>query len=77
MQEHLLTIVERSRKTVVFVTHDIEEALLLGDRIYVCSARPAYVLAELDVPFPHPRTAATRNHREFFEMKHERLPPIA
>jgi NitT/TauT family transport system ATP-binding protein len=71
MQEHLLTIVERTRKTVVFVTHDIEEALLLGDRIYVCTARPASVLAELDVPFPHPRTAATRNRPEFFEMKHE------
>lgn len=71
MQEHLLTIVERTKKTVVFVTHDIEEALLLGDRIYVCSARPARVLAELEVPFGHPRTAATRNQREFFEMKHE------
>jgi NitT/TauT family transport system ATP-binding protein len=71
MQEHLLTIVERTRKTVVFVTHDIEEALLLGDRIYVCTARPASVLAELDVPFSHPRTAATRNRPEFFEMKHE------
>lgn len=71
MQEHLLTIVERSRKTVVFVTHDIEEALLLGDRIYVCTSRPASVLAELDVPFPHPRTAATRNRPEFSEMKYE------
>jgi NitT/TauT family transport system ATP-binding protein len=71
MQEHLLTIVERTKKTVVFVTHDIEEALLLGDRIYVCSARPARVLAELEVPFEHPRAAATRNRREFFEMKHE------
>jgi NitT/TauT family transport system ATP-binding protein len=71
MQEHLLTLVERSGKTVVFVTHDIEEALLLGDRIYVCTARPASVLAELEVPFPHPRTAATRNRPEFFAMKHE------
>jgi NitT/TauT family transport system ATP-binding protein len=71
MQEHLLTLVERTRKTVVFVTHDIEEALLLGDRIYVCTARPAKVLTELDVPFPHPRTAATRNRPEFFQMKHE------
>jgi NitT/TauT family transport system ATP-binding protein len=71
MQEHLLTIVEKTNKTVVFVTHDIEEALLLGDRIYVCSARPARVLAELDVSFPHPRTASTRNRREFFDMKQE------
>ena len=71
MQEHLLTIVERSNKTVIFVTHDIEEALLLGDRIYVCSSRPAHVLAEIDVPFPHPRTHLTRDRRDFFEMKHQ------
>ena len=71
MQELLLTLVDRGNKTVVFVTHDIEEALLLGDRVYVCSARPARVLAEFDVPFPQPRTAATRNQRDFFEMKAE------
>jgi NitT/TauT family transport system ATP-binding protein len=71
MQEHLLTIVEQSKKTVVFVTHDIEEALLLGDRIYICSSRPAHVLAEIDVPFPHPRTYLTRNLQGFFEMKHQ------
>jgi NitT/TauT family transport system ATP-binding protein len=71
MQEQLLTIVDRGNKTVVFVTHDIEEALLLGDRVYVCSARPARVLAEFDVHFPHPRTAATRNQQDFFAMKHE------
>ncbi len=71
MQEHLLTIVEQSNKTVIFVTHDIEEALLLGDRIYVCSSRPAHVLAEIDVPFPHPRSHLTRDRRDFFEMKHQ------
>ncbi|MFX0132749.1 MAG: ABC transporter ATP-binding protein [Candidatus Hodarchaeota archaeon] len=71
MQEHLLTIVERTDKTVVFVTHDIEEALLLGDRIYICSARPATVIAEIDVPFEHPRNISTRNKKEFFNMKHE------
>jgi len=70
MQEHLLKIVEETDKTVVFVTHDIEEALLLGDRIYVCTARPARVLEEIDVPFPHPRTASTRNRKDFFELKH-------
>ena len=69
MQEHLLTIVEQSNNTVIFVTHDIEEALLLGDRIYICSSRPAHVLAEFDVPFPHPRSHLTRDRRDFFEMK--------
>jgi len=71
MQEHLLSIVESTQKTVVFVTHDIEEALLLGDRIYVCSARPAHILAEIDVPFDRPRTYATRNQKNFFELKHQ------
>lgn len=71
MQEQLLAITEESHKTVVFVTHDIEEALLLGERIYICTARPASVLAELDVPFPYPRTAAIRNRKQFVDMKSE------
>lgn len=71
MQELLLGITEQSDKTVVFVTHDIEEALLLGDRIYVCTARPASILAELDVPFQRPRTSAVRNEKKFVEMKYE------
>jgi NitT/TauT family transport system ATP-binding protein len=71
MQEHLLQIVEGTDKTVIFVTHDIEEALLLGDRIYVCSARPAKILAEFDVTFPHPRTTQTRNRKDFFNMKYQ------
>jgi NitT/TauT family transport system ATP-binding protein len=71
MQEHLLTIVEQTNKTVIFVTHDIEEALLLGDRIYICSSRPAHVLTEIDVPFPRPRTHLTRDRRDFFEMKNQ------
>jgi NitT/TauT family transport system ATP-binding protein len=71
MQEQLLDITEESHKTVVLVTHDIEEALLLGERIYVCTARPAGILAELDVPFPYPRTAAVRNQKKFVDMKYE------
>jgi len=71
MQEQLLKITEESDKTVVFVTHDIEEALLLGDRIYVCTARPASILAELDVPFPYPRSSAVRNQKKFMDMKYE------
>jgi NitT/TauT family transport system ATP-binding protein len=71
MQEQLMTIVEKANKTVMFVTHDIEEALLLGDRVYVCSAQPAKILAEFDVPFGRPRSAATRNDQQFFQMKNE------
>ena len=71
MQEQLIGITEGSGKTVIFVTHDIEEALILGDRIYVCTARPASILAELDVPFEHPRTTTIRNERKFQEMKYQ------
>lgn len=71
MQEQLLTITEASGKTVVFVTHDIEEALVLGDRIYVCTSRPARILAELEVALPRPRAPEMRNQKKFVEMKHE------
>jgi NitT/TauT family transport system ATP-binding protein len=69
MQEYLLDIVQKTKKTVLFVTHDIDEALVLGDRIYVCSSRPARILEEIEVPFPHPRTATVRNQPDFFDMK--------
>ena len=71
MQEQLLRLTQESAKTVVFVTHDIEEALLLGDRIYVCTARPGSVLAELDVPFSYPRDGSIRNSRQFGELKYQ------
>lgn len=71
MQELLLTITEASEKTVILVTHDIEEALVLGDRIYVCTARPGTILAELDVPFAHPRGTGVRNQKKFVDMKFE------
>jgi NitT/TauT family transport system ATP-binding protein len=71
MQEHLLEIVRQTHKTVIFVTHDIDEALVLADRIYVCSGRPARILDELEVPFAHPRSSTIRNEPRFFQMKHD------
>ena len=58
MQEELLEIWERYRKTVLFVTHDIDEALLLSDRVLLMSGRPGRILEVLDVPFARPRTAS-------------------
>lgn len=58
LQELLLQQWERERKTVVFVTHSIEEALTLGDRIFIMSAGPGRILAEIAVPFDRPRDAA-------------------
>jgi ABC-type nitrate/sulfonate/bicarbonate transport system ATPase subunit len=56
MQGWLARALERERRTVLLVTHDVEEAVLLADRIAVLSPRPGRVLAELDVGLPRPRT---------------------
>jgi len=58
MQEELLTIRERTRKTVVYVTHTIQEAVWLADRVVVLSRRPGRVLATVPIPLGRPRTEA-------------------
>lgn len=71
MQQWLLSIWEEMRRSVLFVTHSIEEALLLSDRIYVLSGKPATVALELDVPFPRPRSRAVVMQSEFVTMKEQ------
>ena len=56
LQEELLRIWESTGKTVVFITHSIDEAITMADRIVVMSAQPGTVRAVIDVPFPRPRT---------------------
>lgn len=69
MQEELVSLWEAERKTVVLVTHSIEEALLLGDQIITMSARPATVKDIIDVPFERPRGMDTERDPQFNEMK--------
>ncbi len=57
LQEELLRIWEESRNTVVFITHSIDEALFLGDRVLVMTARPGQIKADITVPFERPRRA--------------------
>jgi NitT/TauT family transport system ATP-binding protein len=56
MQKLLLKVWERDHKTVLFVTHDIDEAILLGDRVYVMTARPGRLKEQVTVPIPRPRS---------------------
>jgi NitT/TauT family transport system ATP-binding protein len=81
LQEELLRIWETTRKTVVFVTHSIDEALTLADRIVVFTAQPGTVKATLPVPFPRPREltavrsdpAFARLFREIWELLREEV----
>jgi ABC-type nitrate/sulfonate/bicarbonate transport system ATPase subunit len=57
MQGYLLRLREEFGRTVLFITHDVEEAVLLSDRIYVLTARPARVRAEIALDLPRPRAA--------------------
>jgi NitT/TauT family transport system ATP-binding protein len=69
MQEELLHIWKEHRKTVVYVTHDIEEAILLGDRVLVMSGRPGRIRKDIQIPFERPRHLANRDHPEVAEIR--------
>ncbi len=69
MQEMLLDIWEQSHKTVLFITHDIDEALFLGDVVYVMSARPGRIKEEIAVDIPRPRTLDVLTAPEFTALK--------
>jgi ABC-type nitrate/sulfonate/bicarbonate transport system ATPase subunit len=69
MQELLLEIWEADRKTVLFVTHDIDEAVFLANRVLVMSARPGRIKAEVPVPLPHPREWTVKTTPEFAALK--------
>jgi ABC-type nitrate/sulfonate/bicarbonate transport system ATPase subunit len=72
MQEWLLEIWQRFQRTIVFITHDIDEAIFLSDRIYIMTARPGRVKAEIAVPLPRPRAShELTTTAEFGRIKHE------
>lgn len=76
MQELLLDIWESNRKTVIFVTHDIDEAVLLSNRVHVMTARPGKFKMVLEVDLPRPRTVQTAILPEFIAMKRQLLAAI-
>lgn len=69
MQELLLGIWEKEQKTVLFVTHDIDEALFLGDVVYVMSARPGQIIDKVDVTLDRPRRYEIITSEEFITSK--------
>jgi len=69
MQELLLEIWEADRKTVLFVTHDIDEAVFLANRVVVMSARPGRIKAVVPVPLPYPRDWTVKTTPEFAALK--------
>jgi len=69
MQELLLNLWERDRKTVIFITHDIDEALFLGDRIVVMTARPGRVKSTIAVNLPRPRNYELTTTSEFIALR--------
>lgn len=71
MQEILTNIWQQFRISVLFITHDIEESIFLSDRIYVMTARPGRIKAEIKVPLPRPRTPDMTDTREFVDLVHE------
>lgn len=69
MQELLLSVWEGAEKTVLFVTHDVEEAIFMADRVLVMSARPGRVKEDIEVPLPRPRSYEVKTEPAFLELR--------
>jgi NitT/TauT family transport system ATP-binding protein len=71
LQDELLALWQAEQRTVLFITHSLEEAALLGDRVVVMTARPGRTLESKPVPFPRPRTAELRADPAFGRFQAE------
>ncbi|HEY7205304.1 MAG TPA: ABC transporter ATP-binding protein [Methylomirabilota bacterium] len=71
MQDLLLHVLETEGKTVLFITHSVEEALYLSSRVVVITARPSRIRQVIDVPFPYPRREELHRTRQFAELEYE------
>jgi NitT/TauT family transport system ATP-binding protein len=69
MQQLLLKVWQETASTILFVTHDVEEAIYLADRIFIMSAHPGTVVEDLQVPFERPRDLSLKERNEFHELQ--------
>lgn len=69
LQIELIRIWEADKKTIVFITHSIDEAILLSDRVAVMTARPGHIKEIIDIDLPRPRTEEIRNSSEFVKIR--------
>ena len=73
MQELLTQIWEELHKTILFVTHDVEEAIFLSDRVFIMTARPGKIKAEIDIPLERPRSYEIKATESFLNLKKNAL----
>ena len=71
MQEQLLETWEQDKRTIVFITHDVDEAAFLANRVIVMAAKPGRIHKIIDVDLPYPRTEAVRLSPEFTKVRNE------
>lgn len=76
MQRWLLDVWQKHRRTILFITHDVDEAIFLGDRVLVMSARPGRVKLEQRIELPRPRSAELLTAPEFIRIKRDLLDAI-
>jgi NitT/TauT family transport system ATP-binding protein len=70
MQQLLLEIWDETACTILFVTHDVEEAVYLADRIFIMSSHPGTIVEDVEVPFDRPRDLGLKEKNEFHELQH-------
>ena len=73
MQELLTQVWEELHQTILFVTHDVEEAIFLSDRVFVMTARPGKIKAEIDIPLGRPRSYEIKATEAFLNLKKQAL----
>lgn len=76
MHKHLLDVYDASKKTIFFITHDLEEAIFLGDRVYVMTTRPGQIKKVIHVDIPRPRDFRILSSEHYRELKLEAIEAV-